>query len=258
MAVRTALLVLTSASLLASCASGPPRMPARQIERLLTQAPGEAQPSKVVATEIAFARAAREDGQWTAFRAFMAPGAQIHLDSGVTDAARFLSGRADPAQPVDWAPRTVWMSCDAQLAISRGRFQQPDGKVGSFVTVWQRQSDDSYRWIYDNGAPDEPQPPRRETEEGDNLIVVLGDDMIQGRVADCPEAGTTLPGYTPAAGARPLPDEWSSAPDGTLRWRQVHYEGGGRYVQAIYWRDNAWESALEQPIPDVPKALRAQ
>ena len=51
-----------AATLLASCASGPPRTPVRVIERALAGAPGAAQPSKVVATEIAFARAAAQDG----------------------------------------------------------------------------------------------------------------------------------------------------------------------------------------------------
>ncbi|MDZ4274509.1 MAG: hypothetical protein U0995_00590, partial [Erythrobacter sp.] len=69
---------------LAACAGGQQRRgpsPA-VINRALATAPGGAQPSTIVATEIAFSRAARERGQWTAFRMFAAPGALLHGENG--------------------------------------------------------------------------------------------------------------------------------------------------------------------------------
>ena len=106
-----------------------------RIERVLAGAPGQAQPSEIVAAEIAFARAARENGQWTAFREFLAPGALLHVRSGPIEADPWLAVQTDPPEAVQWGARSVWMSCDGALAVSQGRFREPDGTVGTFVTV---------------------------------------------------------------------------------------------------------------------------
>ena len=80
--MRAALLI-GLAALLASCGGQQrPRIPEKVINRALAGAPGQAQPSEVVKAELEFARAAREDGQWTAFRALAAPGAIIHGRNG--------------------------------------------------------------------------------------------------------------------------------------------------------------------------------
>ncbi|MDZ4274014.1 MAG: hypothetical protein U0995_06580, partial [Erythrobacter sp.] len=80
------LLLLGAAALaLTACASGgqkPSDRTVALINRALATAPGAAQPSTIVATEIAFSRAARERGQWTAFRMFAAPGALLHGENG--------------------------------------------------------------------------------------------------------------------------------------------------------------------------------
>ena len=68
------------------------------------------------------------------------------------------AGRADPPEPIRWAPTDVWSSCDGKLAVTLGRFLRPNGLVGDYITVWELQSDNSYKWIYDTGTPDDPQP----------------------------------------------------------------------------------------------------
>ena len=80
------------------------------IERVLTGAPGAAQPSTIVATELAFARAARENGQWTAFEEFAAPGAMLHTRTGLRSYAELRPALTDPEEAVQWAPRSVVMS----------------------------------------------------------------------------------------------------------------------------------------------------
>ena len=115
------------------------------------QARGIAAPSRIVATEIAFARAAREEGQWSAFRDYAADDAVMFVPQAVS-AGSWLKGRADPAQAVAWQPHAVWMSCDGSLAVSTGAAQYPDGSSGYFTTVWQRQKDGEYRWIMDAGG----------------------------------------------------------------------------------------------------------
>ena len=78
-----------AACALAACASGPgPRYNSSQIDRALSNATYAAQPSLVVAREIAFARAAREDGQWTAFAKFAADDAVLHGRNGPVPAKK--------------------------------------------------------------------------------------------------------------------------------------------------------------------------
>ncbi len=165
--LKSAIAAVALAALLAACTSGPPRTPRAVIDRALATAPGAAQPSRVVAAELAFARAAREQGQWTAFRETVAPGGVIHGRTGPFAAEPWLAQQANPAQSVAWAPRAVWMSCDGKLAVTRGRLREPDGKVGTFATVWQQQSNGDYRWIYDIAGLDDPQPPAGREPEGD-------------------------------------------------------------------------------------------
>ena len=57
---------------------------------------------------------------------------------------------------MQWGPRNVWMSCDGKLAVSTGRFRDPEDQVGTFVTVWQQQQRGEYRWLYDTGVVDDP------------------------------------------------------------------------------------------------------
>lgn len=237
---------------LAACSGGRPRGPSNAvIERALAGAPGEAQPSAIVATEIAFARAAREQGQWTAFAQFAGPGALIHGAGGVIEAAPWLATQSDPEQAVQWGVRSVLMSCDGALALSQGRFRDPNGIVGNYVTAWQRQPDRSYRYLYDVGGPDVPQPPPRgEIEDGD--IVVTAIDAVKGLIATCPRAGEPIPPPPADSPVAARPQDVRQSPDGTLRWRFEHRGDGAKYVVAEYYYLGAWETALEESLASAP------
>lgn len=232
---------------LAGCAGGPPRsMPRDRIDAVLAGAPGEAQPSRIVALESAFARAAREEGQWTAFDRFAAPDALIHGRNGTIPAKPWLAAQKNPPAAVQWAPREIWMSCDARLAISTGRFRDPDGTVGNFVTVWQRQADGEYRWTYDMGAPDVPQPEIDTNSQLDpGSITVSAMDAVRGHVSDCrkdeaaslpPMAVPLYPDGTVQGGGR--------SPDGTLEWRWAHLPDGTRLFDSSYLHDREAARAL--------------
>ena len=233
---------------LAGCSQQAPRFTRTQIDRALQGAPGAAQPGQIVAVEKAFARAARDEGQWTAFAEYAAPGAILHGRGGGIAAAGWLSAQSDPAEAVQWAPRAVWMSCDGSLAVSQGRFLDPDGKVGTFVTVWQQQPDRSYKWVYDVGAPDNPQPPAPppEAPRGEFDIVVTGIDSIEGRTADCARAGEDVAAMPQAlAAARSTNPEYSSR-DGTLSYTWAHSQTGERHFVATWLRDGEWQTELDQ------------
>ena len=131
-----------------------------------------ADPSKVVAAELAFARLAQDKGQWTAFSETSTDEAVMFVPAA-TNARKYLKGRPNPAVAVKWQPHQVWMSCDGSLAVTKGAWQRPEGS-GYFTTVWQRQKDGRYKWVMD---------------QGDKLAQPLPEpEMIGGKVAECPKA----------------------------------------------------------------------
>jgi len=218
--------------------------------------PSIGDPGKVAATDIAFARAARDEGQWTAFAEYAGIGALLHGDNGVMEAGPWLGGRADPAQAVRWVPRAVFASCDGTLAASEGRFVEPDGTVGSYVTVWQPDSRGDYKWIYAVGGPDDPQPPASVTQDipqGDAVIVVEAINAIEGKVADCMEGSVQL---TPVSAAPPdgaVAGGGGTSRDGTLRWQWEQRANGTRRFHVTYRRDGDWQVPVDftaSPVDD--------
>lgn len=246
---------ISIALLLAGCAGGRPQISEKRINRALALAPGEAQPSKIVATELAFARMARNEGQWTAFRAFAAPEAVIHLPGGTVMAQKYLARLDDPAEAVRWNPRAVWVSCDGISAISKGRYRQADGEVGNYLTVWKRQDDQQYKWVYDMGVADNPQPPPRPTNApaGKDEIVVSAYDAVEGFVSDCPGKGANRGKVMPVAPAQILTDGFmgtaGTSADGTLQWRWEHGEDNTRRFIAEFFHESEWQVALDETYP---------
>lgn len=249
---RFALMLGVMGAALTACVGGggPPKPNNRQlaqINRALSTAPGAAQPSTIVAAELAFARAARELGQWTAFRQFAAPGALLHGRNGPFPIEPWLLAQTDPPQALQWEPRAVAISCDGQIAVSQGRYLDPDGTVGNFVTVWERQPDGAYRYTYDAGGPDVPQPPPRKPVEDGN-IVVTAIDAVQGLVATCPRGGVDIP----PPPAIPITDEGKGdarlSRDGSLRWRWEHRADGARFAAADYFYEGRWLTAFDQTL----------
>ncbi|HUD30824.1 MAG TPA: hypothetical protein VMQ93_18310 [Novosphingobium sp.] len=140
---------------------------------------GTANPSALVAAEIAFARMAREKGQWTAFREYADEDAVMFTPRAVY-AKDWLGGRKDPPAPVQWQTHQVWMSCDGTLGVTKGAWQQPDGSTGYFTTIWKKLKKGKYRWVLD---------------QGDALAAPLKEpEMLSASVADCaPHRGEPLP-----------------------------------------------------------------
>ena len=246
---HAAALVVLGALALTACASPRPKgPPTAVINRVLVGAPGAAQPSTIVAAEIAFARAAREQGQWTAFRQFAAPGALLHGANGPFPIEPWLATQTDPPQAVQWEPRAVVISCDGALAVSQGRYRDPEGKVGNFVTVWERQGNGEYRYVFDAGGDDVPQPPPRKPVEGEGGIVVTAMDAVLGMVASCPRGGDAIP----PPPAIPVGEDGKTdarlSRDGTLRWRWEHRTDGTRYAKAEYFFEGRWLTAFEQSL----------
>ena len=200
-----------------------------------------ADPRAVVAAERAFARAAQEKGQWTAYAEFAADDAIMFAPQPV-NALEWLRDRADPPQAVRWQTHEVWSSCDGSLAVTRGAWQQADGSVGYFTTVWHQQSDGEYRWALDQSdALEQP------LAQPDNITTV---------VATCPWAVRT-PGFTEAdlaeldadalsAGAANVGSGWSA--DGTLAYRYSVRSSGAREFVVLLLTDRGMEEVIRSEV----------
>ena len=173
-----------------------------------------AQPVEVA--ERAFASMAQTKGQWTAFRAFAAPDAIMMVD-GPQPAAPFLKDRADPPVAVMWWPARTITSCDGTLAFSTGPWRRNGGKTtGRFVTIWQRQTDGGWKWIYDGGVEDIVGAPAR--------------DRVQAIQASC--GAPTMPFMlVNAAGPEGV------SKDGTFQWS---VKGSSEWSRVGPYRLRVW------------------
>jgi len=243
------LLVSLLAFTITACSSGPrlPRYKPGVVDRMLAGTPGEAQPSTIVATEVAMAQAEKAEGVWSARSRFTAPGALWHVTDGPTDAVKRMGSLPELNGTADWAPRTVVMSCDGALAVTLGRFRSISGKFGTYVTTWVRQANNSYKWSYNTDWIDDPQPPPRDQIE-DGEIVVTAIDAVQGLVATCPRADAPVSAPPAISLANDYPGAAQLSKDGTLRWRWEHRPDGARYVVVEYWYEGEWVTAIEEGL----------
>jgi len=192
--------------------------------------PGEiplgANPSAVIAAELAFARAAQEKGQWTAFAEYAADDAVMFVPQAVK-AKDWLKKQKNPPKAVAWQPHHVWSSCDGTLAVTKGAWQQADGTSGYFTTIWQRQKkrDGSYKWVLD---------------QGDTLAQPLeAPEFLQAEVADCPR-GRRAPLNAVT--------EPKSSNDGTLRYDWNVAENGARHLEVRMLVDGEMKTVLTSDV----------
>lgn len=202
---------------------------------ILALALAAAQPQTAIDAERAFAADAQKLGQWTAFRKYAAHDAVMFAPQQVNVQA-FLKDKQDPPVAVFWWPGKSFVSCDGSYAVNTGPWVRQWGKsVGYFTTVWKRQADGGWKWIYDGG--DSLEVPR--AEGGD----------IKPRQASCaqpvraprPKLGLTQ-GGTSGAG---------QSVDGTLVWRWFVRADGSRTLEVLMWNGSDWEAVLNDSVgPD--------
>ena len=215
--------VLLATALLSACSSGPS-------PEFRNFQPKIANPSAIIAAEIAFNQLAQQKGQWTAFRETAAKDAVMFVPQP-TVASDWLKGKADPAAAVKWQPHKAFMSCDGKTGVTTGAWQKPDGSVGYFTTVWQfveknARGDGEWKWVLDHGdALTAPRAPK---------------EMIETKVASCkgrapaaltapPEGATMKTGY---------------ARDQSLSYTYVVQPNGARTVEVKLWNGETAETVI--------------
>jgi ketosteroid isomerase-like protein len=191
---------------------------------LLALAVAATQP--VADAERAFAAMAQKHGQWTAFRAFSTPDAKMLID-GPQPAQPFLATLKDPPTSVMWWPARTYTSCDGSLAFSTGPWRIGGKSQGEFFTIWQKQPDGNWKWVYDGG-------------------VELKAPISAGERVKAVHASCRLP---KAAAAMIESDTGGASRDGTLRWALSPISGTKEYrFRVLFVRNGGWEVAQDSRV----------
>lgn len=119
-----------------------------------SESPTQPDVAPVVAAERAFAAAAQQGGWVEAFENYSTSDA-IVLQAGPVNAHQSLAG-IDPANRGDtslnWGPEFAGISNGGDFGFTTGPYNGGDTAFGQYFTVWRRQADGSWKWIYDGGT----------------------------------------------------------------------------------------------------------
>jgi hypothetical protein len=119
--------------------------------------------AEIVATELAFAADLAQMGATLAFRKYVAPEAVSYALDSATGRIQRQSAKArleqqpvrppaPPGQALKWWPVFAGMAKSGDLGFTTGPFYGRGGTTFGFVfTVWRKQPDGSWRWIWDGG-----------------------------------------------------------------------------------------------------------
>lgn len=218
---------LTLAAALTGCASAPaPEFRGFQ--------PKIANPSAIIAADIAFNQLAQQKGQWAAFRETAAKDAVMFVPQPVA-ASEWLKGKPDPVASVKWQPHKAYMSCDGKTGVTTGAWQRPDGSVGYFTTVWEfvetnNRGDGEWKWVLDHG--DALTAPR------------MAKEMIETKVASCK-------GRAPATLVAPPEDakmKIGYARDQSLSYSWIVHPNGARTIEIKLWNGEATETVITDQV----------
>lgn len=133
-------LIIGALSLLAACASAP-------AEPTITAAP-------VIAAERAFAARAGETGWIPAFREYTAPDGQLVGQDGIASAPERMAALPDDGERnLYWAPTYAGIARSGEFGFTTGpaSFDAERTPRVQYFTVWRRQPDGSWKWIFDGG-----------------------------------------------------------------------------------------------------------
>lgn len=114
----------------------------------------------VMAADTAFYAASRTEGGG-AWRDFADDGAALPAGTGKQAIGAYYARLyAKPGFALDWHP--IWAKVVGDVGMTSGPYtahlRGPDGadkvSTGNYVTVWQRQKDGGWRFVWDGGTPD--------------------------------------------------------------------------------------------------------
>lgn len=193
-----------------------------------------ANPSDIVKAELALARLAREEGQWTAFRETAAPEA-LMFTPDMLSAPVWLKDKADPAQAITWQTHKIFMSCDGSMGVATGAWQDSQANSGYFTTIWAKQDAQNrrqlgksveWKWIFDHNVKLDKSLPEP--------------DFVTTRVAKCSKE--PLPAVAAAPGGEKNKSGYSA--DGTMFWSAESSADQTRSLLVRMWNGSEWEDVV--------------
>ncbi|MBL8556299.1 MAG: nuclear transport factor 2 family protein [Phenylobacterium sp.] len=122
---------------------------------LAAPAAAEITPAPVVAAERAFAADGLELGVQGAFLKHSAPEGIVLQPEPVLAKAAF--GQPQPkGPPLVWWPLWAGIARSGDLGFTTGPYSVGGKPRGYYFTVWAKQADGQWRWLYDGGPPSDP------------------------------------------------------------------------------------------------------
>jgi ketosteroid isomerase-like protein len=116
-----------------------------------------ADPAPVAAAEQAFAKSVAELGIRDGFLAHMADDAIVFAPGPVS--AKALYGGRPPSKPASqggtqlvWWPTFAGLAASGDLGFTTGPAEVNGQRISHYFTVWKRQPDGAWKWIYDGGV----------------------------------------------------------------------------------------------------------
>lgn len=116
-----------------------------------------ADPAPVIAAELAFAARAAEAGISTAFLDFMTDDAIVFAPD--PEPARRIYGDRPPSKSpkeggtlLAWWPNWAGIARSGDLGFTTGPAEVNGRRTQHYFTVWVRQPDGGWKWVYDGGA----------------------------------------------------------------------------------------------------------
>lgn len=110
----------------------------------------------MVAAERAFARLSVEEGIATAFSSFAEEGAVV-FDPAPVDLATWIEKLPEPDSSLDWYPRSAGVAASGDLGWTSGPWTMVPAPGleeihGTYLTLWHRQPDNTWKWVIDIGV----------------------------------------------------------------------------------------------------------
>jgi len=149
----------------------------------------------VVAAERAFAADAPSMGVAGSFNKWSTPDA-IVIGGGQVQRVRdaYPSGPRPADEPLlEWWPNFAGVSRSGDMGFTTGGVQVGGRRTGHYFTIWTRQADGSWKWVYDGGSgASAAHVPGPETAP---MILPLGPELLQVMYAGQPEPPPPAPDW---------------------------------------------------------------
>ncbi len=130
-----------------------------------------ATPDDVVAAEREFAADGQARGWIAAFKKYAAPDAIAFQPDPVNVQEAFKHQPDEPAdRSLKWWPVWAGIAKSGDLGFTTGPYTSGEQRFGHYFTVWAKQPNGTWRWIYDGGPRNEMRSPLGPETEPTHLV----------------------------------------------------------------------------------------